>query len=311
VSRRRTDTTYSPCMLDDLQARMHDGAFLRLLHIRLGFCAPRYHDLLRYFLAIARAESGAPGLARRDAAAIGAPALRASLSGILRRLRGASAMSYLPSDERDPLSFAYLAALRRSTVPDAPLRLLQFYSTAREEEQARALVAALGELDEKTSARLIAAALKSRLYWLVRDLCERFRPGTPDPVHAIAEATALWRTGGSWRPVFRGVGRVVPRQLDPDFAFAYWRLSSETGSKTVRAKDVFQLVSFAELLAARGDLPYATEAVELALRARPRDPDLLRRHRDLLLDQNLLAPADEVAALVDPVTARRVAADLP
>jgi hypothetical protein len=309
VSQSPSDTTYYTRLLDDLHARMHDGAFLRLLHIRLGFCAPRYHDLLRYFLAIARAESGAPDLARRDAAAIGDPALRASLSAILRLLRGAAALRYLPADERDPLSFAFLAESRRSTAPDAPLRLLQFWCSAREEEQARPLVAALGRLDEKTSALLIAAALRSRLYWLVRDLCERFRPAAPDPAHVIAEATALWRTGGAWRPVFRGVGRVVPARLDTDLAFAYWRLSSATGGKPVRAKDVFRLVSFAELLDARGDLPYATEVIELALTARPRDPGLLRRHRDLLLDQNLRAAADEVAALVDPVTARLDAAD--
>ena len=304
VSRSRADTVYYTEMLDALHARMHDQTFLRQLHLHLAYCDKRYHDLLRYLLAIARAESGAPDLAARDAAAVGDAEVRSSLRRILAGLRGAPPLRYQPTDERDPRSFSSLAALRGSTAPTAPLRLLEFFCGAREEEQARAVVPALGEPGRQAAGRLITLALASRLYQLTLDLCERFRAETPAHEVALAELMARFRTGRAWRPAFQRLRRTAAAPSYLHLVYAWWRLCAEAGARAIPAATVDRLFDFSAALVRDGDLAYAAEVLDLVRAARPRDRRVLIHLRELLLEENLPARARAVSALVDPATQR-------
>jgi hypothetical protein len=301
VSRSSADTAYYTEMLDALHAPLHDRTFLRRLHLRLAYCDRRYRDLLRYFLAIARAESGAPDLAARDAAAIDDADVRSSLAGILAGLRGAPPLRYQPADEQDPRSFASLAALRRSTAPTAPLRLLEFFCGAREEEQARAVVPALGAPGRQAAPRLIALALASALYRLTLDLCARFPAATPAPEQALAELMARFRTGRAWRPAFQRLRRTAAAPADPHLAYAWWRLSAAAGHGTIPAAQVDRLFALSAALMRDGDLAYAADVLDLVRAARPRDQRVLRHYRELLIERNLHARARAVSALVDSI----------
>jgi hypothetical protein len=310
VSRSRTDTAYYGEMLDELHAGMHDRSFLRQLHLRLAYCDRRYRDLLRYFLAIARAESGAPDLAARDAAAIGDAAVRSSLRAILAGLRRAPPLRYQPTDEQDPLSFAYLAALRHSAAPTAPLRLLEFFCGAREEEQARAVVPALGEPGRQAARRLVTLALASRLYRLTLDLCQRFRAEAPAHEVALAELMARYRTRRAWRPAFQRLRRIAAAPADPHLAYAWWRLSAAAGTGSIPGAAVDRLLDFSAALSRDGDLAYAAEVVGLVHAARPRDHRVLSHYREVLLEENLPDRARAMSALVDPATQRLLEASV-